>query len=81
MEKSGKFGYCGIDCNACNKHSKEIREGALKLKAGIDAKLGVAGVASIRARIRELTNYEEFYAVLEWFATQEGIMNNGEFWL
>lgn len=77
MENKDGFGYCGIDCDACNKHSKEIRGGAIKLKAGIDAKIGVAGAAAIRSRIPELKNYKEFYEVLEWFATQEGILNNG----
>ena len=78
MENKDRFAYCGIDCDACNKHSKEIREGAIKLKAGLDEKIGVAGAEKIRSRIFELKNYEEFYGVLEWFATQEGIMNNGD---
>ena len=77
-EEKELVAYCGIDCDACNKHSKEIREGAIKLKAGLDTKIGVAGAAKIRSRILELKNYEEFYEVLEWFATQEDMMNNGD---
>ncbi len=26
MENIERFGYCGIDCDACNKYSKEIRD-------------------------------------------------------
>jgi len=78
MEDMDRFGYCGIDCDACNKHSREIKEGAIKLKAGIDAKIRVAGAAKMRSRILELENYEEFYEVLEWFTTQEEVMNNGD---
>ena len=77
-EEKNLVGACGIDCDACNKHSKEIMEGAIKLKAGLDEKIGVAGAAKIRSRILELKNYKGFYEVLEWFATQEGVMNNGD---
>ena len=63
--------------DACNKHCKEIGQSAIELKVGIDAKIGVAGAAKIMSRIPALKNYREFYGVLEWFATQEGIMNNG----
>jgi len=78
MENIERFGYCGIDCDACNKHSKEIREGAIRLKAGIDAKIETAGDAKIKSRILELKNYKEFYELLEWFATQIGFNETGD---
>lgn len=78
MENIESFGYCGIDCDACNKYSKKIRDAAIKFKAGVDSKIKVAESAKIKSRILELKNYEEFYEVLQWFATQVGFNEKDE---